>query len=118
MTTPLFDRLKSFLVQTRVLWLVCLLLNIITFLFIYFKIRPGIKPLALHYNVLIGVEWYGTGRNLYFIPAIGLAIILINFILYRAFKKTPDFLSGLTVLVSLFVQIILLAAVMFLAKVN
>lgn len=100
------------------LWIVCLILNIITFFFIFFKIHPGSQNLALHYNVLVGVEWYGNGRNLYFIPGIGLAISAVNYILYRALKDNQFFLAELTAYVSLFVQIILLIAAMFLARVN
>lgn len=100
------------------LWALCLVFNIITFLFLYFKIHPGNKTLALHYNVLVGVEWYGRGKNLYFIPGVGLAISSINFILYRAFKTYDNFLPFLCVFVSLSAQIILLAAVLFLATVN
>ncbi|MEK7161296.1 MAG: hypothetical protein AAB729_01245 [Patescibacteria group bacterium] len=100
------------------LWTVCLVINIITFFFIFFKIHPGTQNLALHYNVLVGVEWYGKGRNLYFIPGIGLAITAVNFTLYRALKDNRFFLAELTAYVSIFVQIILLIAAMFLARVN
>ena len=86
--------------------------------FIFFKIHPGTQNLALHYNVLVGVEWYGKGRNLYFIPGIGLAITAVNFTLYRALKDNRFFLAELTAYVSIFVQIILLIAAMFLARVN
>lgn len=95
-----------------------MLINIITFLFIYFKIHPDSNRLALHYNVLVGVEWYGNGRNLYFIPAVGFLISAVNFVLYKALKKSENFLTSLTILASISVQLILLAAAMFLAKVN
>ena len=100
------------------LWTLCLCLNIITFLFLYFKIHPGNKTLALHYNVLVGVQWYGKGKNLYFIPAVGAAISAVNFTLYKALKNDEYFLSALTVFASLCVQVILLAAVLFLSRIN
>ena len=58
------------------------------------------------------------GRNLYFIPGIGLAIAAVNFTLYRALKDNRFFLAELTAYVSIFVQIILVIAAMFLARVN
>lgn len=112
------EKLKTSFSDIRILWALCLVFNIITFLFIFFKIRPSGKTLALHYNVLVGVEWYGKGNNLFLIPAVGLAILAVNFTLYRTLRRGKFFLPVLTVFVSLCVQIILLAAVLFLATVN
>ena len=60
-------------------------------IFSFFQNSPRTQNLALHYNVLVGVEWYGKGRNLYFIPGIGLAITAVNFTLYRALKDNRFF---------------------------
>lgn len=118
MTLISAEKIRLVVANVWFLWSACLIFNIITFLFIYFKIHPGNKTLALHYNVLVGVEWYGPGKNLYFLPAVGLAICGVNFTLYRALKDNKNFLSFLTVFVSLCAQVILLAAALFLAKVN
>jgi hypothetical protein len=118
MTLDRAEKIKIWLSDVWFLWALCLIFNIITFLFIYFKIHPGNKTLALHYNVLVGVQWYGKGKNLYFIPGVGLAISTVNFILYKALKDNKIFLSQLTVFASLCAQIILFAAVLFLSKVN
>lgn len=100
------------------LWVFCLLLVIITFLWIYYKIHSGNSTLALHYNVLVGVEWYGKGKNLYFIPGIGFLIVLVNYVFYKALKDRENFLSFLTVFISICVQAILLISVLFLSRVN
>ena len=112
------EKLGSYFSNIWFLWGICIVLNIITFLFIYFKIHPGNKTLALHYNVLIGVEWYGKGKNLYYLPGVGLAISVVNFILFREFRKSGEFLASLTVFTSLCVQLIILTATLFLAQVN
>jgi hypothetical protein len=112
------EKIKTWLFDVRLLWVLCLVFNIITFLFIYFKIHPGNKTLALHYNVLVGVQWYGKGKNLYFIPAVGLAITAVNFTLFKALKDDELFLSNLAAFASLCAQIILLAAALFLSRVN
>ena len=93
-------------------------LNIITFLFIFFKIHPGTQTLALHYNVLVGVEWRGKGISLYLIPAAGTAISGVNYLIFRALKNKELFLAALTVFTSLAAQLILFASIIFLAKVN
>jgi len=118
MTLDYKGKIQIWLSNIWFLWALCLIFNIITFLFIYFKIHPGDKTLALHYNVLIGVEWYGKGKNLYFIPGVGLALSAVNFTLYKALRNNKFFLSQLTVFVSLCAQVILLAAALFLSKVN
>ncbi len=118
MITGFFKRLLAYFKEIWFLWLLCLSFNIITFLFIAIKIPPGNSTLALHYNILVGVEWYGNGKNLYFIPVIGLAIAAVNLFAYRTLRRDENFLSFLTAFVSLVVQIILLGSVMFLASVN
>ena len=90
--------------------------NIITFLFIYYKIHPTDATLALHYNVLSGVDLYGKGITLYNIPAAGLAIAVANFIFFRMIKNEQRFLSFLSAFVSAGVQIVLLAAVLFISR--
>jgi hypothetical protein len=100
------------------LWLISLVLVIITFLWIFIKIHPGNSTLALHYDVLVGVEWYGKGKNLYFIPGIGLLISAVNFTFYKALKNTESLLTFLSVFISICVQVILLISVIFLSRVN
>ncbi|MCL5667215.1 MAG: hypothetical protein M1383_05610 [Patescibacteria group bacterium] len=100
------------------LWLSGLVLNIITFLIIFYKINPGGRPLALHYDVLVGVDWYGKGRNLYLIPFAGLAVLIINFILYRSLKNIASFLAFLSGFVSVGIQLVLLLAVILLSRIN
>lgn len=114
----MIEKLKAYFSKVRFLWLLCLIFNIITFFLIYFKIHPSNQTLALRYSILAGVEWYGQGKHLYFIPGVGLAILGLNFGLYKAIKNHVDFLSSLLAFVSLCVQIILLAAVLLLARVN
>ncbi len=112
------EKIKFYLTNLWFLWSLCFILNIITFLFIYFKIHPTNQTLALHYNVLVGVETYGAGKSLYYIPAIGLAISLVNLMLQKALKDSRNLLPLLTVFSSLCVQVILLGAALGLARVN
>jgi len=100
------------------LWALCLIFNIITFLFIYYKIIPSGKTFALKFNVIVGVEWYGKGYNLYQIPAIGLAITALNYSLSRILRHKADFLAAYTIFVTLAVQLLLLFSVLFLKRVN
>ncbi len=118
MSGNLLQKLNTYVLNIQLIWALCLIFNIITFLFIFFKIHPGSQTLTLHYNVLAGVEWYGQGRNLYLLPLIGLIIFIGNFILYRKFKASRIFFAPLCLFVALCAEIILLTASMFLATVN
>ena len=113
--------LKKFILQFKnilFLWVFCLSLNIITFLFIFIKIKPRGNSVALFYNVLAGVEWYGKGINLYFIPLAGLLILAVNLILFRTLKNLKIVMPFLAVFVSLFIQVIILISALSLSTVN
>jgi hypothetical protein len=100
------------------LWAFSFILNIITLLVIHYQIKPGEAPLALHYNVLIGVDWYGVGKNLYLIPLVGFAVIAVNYTLYNGTKKIESFIPELCAITSFIVQLCLLGYVMTLLQVN
>jgi hypothetical protein len=100
------------------LWVFCLSINIITFLFIFIKINPRGNSVALFYNVLAGVEWYGKGTNLYFIPLSGLLMLFVNLALYKTLKNIKVVMPFLAVFVTLFIQVIILIAALSLSTVN
>ena len=118
MLLNLRENLRNYFFSIWFLWTFSLVLNIITFLYIFYKIHPGNKTLALRYNILVGVEWYGEGKNLYLVPGIGLIVLIINFYLYKAFRDNKNFLAPLTVFVTICAELILLSSVLLLAKVN
>lgn len=95
-----------------------LIINIITFLYIFFKINPGNADLALKYNVIAGVEWYGQGINLYLIPATGLVILIINYLFYYRTKNKPSFLNFFIGFATLTTELILFLAIILLIRIN
>lgn len=101
------------------LWPISLLVNIITFLIIRYKLEGNSEnSVALKYNIISGVEWFGQGKNLYLIPVVGFFILLINYVLFNSLKNTEAFLATLTIFAALIVQIILLSGILFLMQVN
>ncbi len=100
------------------LWGISIVLNIITLLFVQFKIGTEGNAIALKYNVIAGVEWYGAGFNLYLIPLVAFLITAVNFILFKMISNKKEFLNFLTVFTTLSVQLILLLAVVLISKVN
>src|SRR6478609_8601054 len=94
--------MKSFLVNFKnVLFLYRLgfVINIITFLVIYLKIKPNSEIIPLHYYIFYGTDFAGKGFFIYLIPLIGLSILVVNYIFYRlALSKEPFAAKALVVI--------------------
>lgn len=91
---------------------------ILTFLATYFKIRSSEGTLALHYNVIIGVDSLGNKYGLLQLPGIALGIATVNWLLSRFIQTRDQFLSLLAVFVSFVAALFLFFSVLFLYFVN
>lgn len=99
-------------------WFATIFVFIITLLVIYFKIKGAPDMVALHYNVIIGVNEIGGKYQLLKIPLTGLAIGILNFGFAKVQKFDKVFLPFLTSVVSLLVNIFLLISAIFLLQVS
>lgn len=107
---PLSKFFKTFLFP---IW-AAFALNIITWLIVWLKIKPGPQTTPLHYNIFYGVDYAASGYYAYLLPAIGLSIWIINYFFYiYALNKDP-FAARMLILVALAVQVFVLIAVSFL----
>ena len=79
---------------------------------------PDIHTSPLHYNILFGVDYVGLWWRIIFIPATGLAVILVNALLGWLFCQKDQFFAHVLNFVSLLVQIILVAASFLLVFLN
>ncbi len=107
------DRLAAavlFLVSFRFVRIYLFLLfalNIINWL-IAWQVNSNVSQrlVVLHYNVNLGVNLIGDVANIYIIPTLGLAFIVINFLLllniFRNNKFLIHLLLGFTLLINLF----------------
>jgi len=64
------------------------LFNISIWLWLWFYIRPVGNSLPLHYNIYFGIDEIGNGYELYFLPLLGLIIILFNLLLGSLIEQT------------------------------
>lgn len=101
------------------LWALCLILNIIALLLVYFKVGslPN-KTIVLHYNVILGVDTYGQAKYLYQIPAAAFFVTALNYFFYILIKKSKMFYSPLSAGVSLIIQVVLLFALILIIRAN
>ena len=102
-------------------WVVigALVLNAANWLAIAFFIRPVDFPIILHYNVYFGVDVIGRWQQVYFLPAIGLFILLINSILgFLFYGQKERIVAYLLLLATFIVQIIITIAVASVLLIN
>jgi hypothetical protein len=96
-----------------------LILNGINWGLIAFFIRPVDFPIVLHYNVYFGVDVIGAWWQLYFLPAIGLIILIINTVLgYLFYQKQERIIAHLLMLATFIAQISMTVAVASLLIIN
>jgi len=96
-----------------------LILNVANWIFIAFFIRPVDFPIILHYNVYFGVDVIGSWWQMYFMPLIGLLILLVNaFLGYLFYQKKERIAAHLLMLATFVVQIGLSVAVASLLLIN
>lgn len=71
--------------------------------------------MALHYSVDFGIDHYGSSKNIFVIPVLGLIFIFFNIILLLVVslynKRDIKFLTHLLLVPALIANIMLLAAV-------
>ncbi len=63
---------------------ISLVINIILWVMVASKFGLSAEQIPLHFNVVSGIDFVGSSRNLYQIPGAGLLIFLINIWLARA----------------------------------
>ena len=116
--SPFLEKALTSPALSSFLWALTIVTIIITFILAYFKARAGLSTVALHYNVIIGVDLLGRSRDLYLLPLTGCGITLLNYLVFRFAIPKGDFLGVLTAMVSWLAALILCAALIFLFFVN
>lgn len=95
--------------KLRALLFVSLFLNIIAWLVGFFiNTRVTEKFIALHHNVYFGITLIGTPRQVYFIPFLGLIIIMVNIVFSYLIKEEDNFFVYVLIISSLLINIFLL----------
>ena len=98
-------------IKYRVSWAMiglALLLNLLTWLWVAWRIRPQTWPIFLHYNVLFGVDYVGEWWRVFAVPATGSVILLANFFLGWMLFGKDKFISLLINSVSVICNALLL----------
>jgi len=107
----------------KITFIISILLNLIIWGILYLKIYPfsyltKFGQIYLHYNIYFGIDSIGEWYKVFIIPALGLIIILLNNILAYAFYLKEKIISYTLNVSQLILQIILLAAAVFVILLN
>jgi hypothetical protein len=94
------------------------LLNLINWLVLYIKIKPGKPGVILHYSVVFGSDLIGKSSYLYWIPAIALALLIVNFFVAAVFYRKEKLAAYFLNFSSIAVQVIFLVATIVLISIN
>lgn len=100
-----------------------LLINIATWIFLYLKISPfkiinQYGEVSLHYNIYLGIDKIGSWYLVLILPLVGLLILIINIVLSFKLYIKQQVLSFFLTGIALVVQIIILAAGIFIFLLN
>lgn len=100
-------KLREFLKNKIIFWLsiFAFIVNAANWLVLMIFIQPVDLPLILHYNVYFGVDIMGNWREVFFSPAIGIVLFIINFLLAFYFYKSRErIISYLLMIGTLMIQ--------------
>jgi hypothetical protein len=102
----------SLYLKYRVSWFfigLSLFLNISTWFWLLWNIRPQEELLFLHYTILFGIDYLGEWWKILVIPIAGLIIIIINFslgwLLFDKDKFVSLIVNGMSVVCNTFLLI-------------
>src|SRR3989338_4089130 len=89
---------------------VALLINIIHWVILLIKIKPGNENILLHYNVIYGADFIDKSKLVYGIPLIALIFFIINLFLAFHLHKRETALPYFLNFASIAIQVVFLTA--------
>jgi len=95
-----------------------LILNVGMWLVVWYFVKPQTEPYLLHYNIFLGIDLIGDWWKMFFLPGLGLVILLINFILSFFLLVKEKILTFYLTTVSSAAQVFLILALIFIILLN
>ena len=95
-----------------------LLINLVAWLWLYFGATPRGEDAVLHYSILFQVNKIGAFSDLYFVPGVGLCILILNTLIAWTYYNYNAFLAQTIMVATVFLELGILAAVRVLVFLN
>ena len=90
-------------------FIISLIANIALWGFLFWRIRPQVEPIYLHYNIYFGIDLIGPWYKIYLIPLSGLIFLIINLIIslliYKKEKVISYFLMSTVIICQVFLAL-------------
>ncbi len=113
-TVTVFWKNKYFLLASAL----AAVLNLASWLLVFFRFNEKDINIILYYNILFGVEYQGAVRELFTIPIVGLLLFLMNLVIIRFVYHREKFIFYMMLAASAVIQIFVLIAVVAIVLVN
>lgn len=122
-TSELNDKINLmilFLKDKIIKWtlVVSLILNTLLWILLYFRIPIQVEPLALRYNIYVGINLIGSWYSVFNFSLAGLFIIILNFVLAKFLYKQNKLLTHWLFATALICQLIFIAWAVIVVMVN
>ncbi|MDD5039803.1 MAG: hypothetical protein PHY34_01505 [Patescibacteria group bacterium] len=104
--------------KVRLPVIISILLNCSIWAYIFFSLGSHSDILYLHYNIYYGVDLIGPWARIYILPAAGLSLVIINFLLALFTHKRSANLAMMIGYCTILQQIILLVASYLIIELN
>ena len=95
-----------------------LAINLFSWFWLSIQIPSTGEQLFLHYSVLYGVDYIGDGWKIFYVPLLGMIILVINVLLGWIFYNKDKFMAQLLNFAALVCQIFILITVFLLVFLN
>lgn len=112
---------KKFVTYERIVFILSLICIAGGVGLIYWRLFPEIRTqsfVPLHYNVHSGTDSYGPWWRIFTIPVFGFAFFVVNMLVARFWIKKNPLLHAFLYTITLFTQIVLFVALLFVISLN
>ncbi|MFA5871351.1 MAG: hypothetical protein WC858_01385 [Parcubacteria group bacterium] len=94
------------------------IVNIALWVALFITIEPTDRDIILHYNIYFGVDAIGSWKNVFFMPGLALALLLINLVLSRFFYYKERLLAYLFSASALILQLLMVIGIISVIIIN
>lgn len=106
------------LLDTPILATIALLINGVLWLLVYTLFPKDLPAAILHYNVAVGIDFVGEGKQVFMLPAVGLSLVVLNTVLAYMLRSI-NLLAGRLLLGSaILAQLLLIAGFVAILAIN